>query len=78
MAFTEEGSYEKYIFVKELKNEIVNVPIGSDISVINGNILLNGGLLTPVWQTNFRRFIEKERENGWNYIKPVKPIFNKI
>lgn len=70
-------SYEKYVFVKDLKTNQGTIPIGTELFYVNGVISLNGGMLSPEYQEVFKHLIIKETTNGWNYLKPDTPIFNK-
>lgn len=69
--------YEKYVFIKELKNNDGIIPIGTELYDVDGVISLNGGMLPADYQFMFRDLINKEIKNGWTYIQPDKPIYNK-
>lgn len=70
-------NYEKYVFVKELKTNEGTIPVGTELFFVNGIVSLNGGMLMPEYQEEFKLLIAKENVNGWNYLKPDTPIFNK-
>lgn len=45
---------------------------GTSITRTHGVYYMEGGLLPKEFQEDFDRLIERESENGWNYIVPVK------
>lgn len=70
-------TYEKFVFVKELKTNEGSIPVGSELFYVNGVVSLNGGMLTPEYQNVFKTLIANETSHGWNYLKPDTPIYNK-
>jgi hypothetical protein len=48
-----------------------NIPVNTEIHRIHGVYYMNGVLLSPDYQQDFDNLIEKEENNGWNYLNPV-------
>lgn len=48
------------------------IPVNTDINRIHGVYYMNGVILTPDYQSDFDRLIEKEEEYGWNYLAPIR------
>jgi hypothetical protein len=63
----------KFVFVKPYKN----LKVGDILTITMGAIYFNGGLLSPVYQVEFRKLIEKELVNP-NYLKELPLIKNEF
>lgn len=57
-------TYEKFVFVKELKTNEGSIPVGSELFYVNGVVSLNGGMLTPEYQNVFKTLIANETSHG--------------
>ena len=71
------NSVEKYVFKREWGFGNMAVPVGTEISKVHGCIYYNGGLLSTDLQQTFLQFIEQEKRNGFHFLKPDMPIYNK-
>lgn len=69
---------ENYHFVKEFDAGGFVVPEGTDLSIVNGVVYYNGGILMDIYQNQFRKLVVIEKKNGWNYLRPYKPLYNKV
>jgi hypothetical protein len=49
-----------------------SIPANSTITVTNGCLYLEGGLLPKDYQDDFKSLINNEEINGWDYIVPVR------
>ena len=67
----------KYVVLKDIpldRTGSKKIQKGSEISVTHDCVFLNGGLLPPDYQEDFRKLIMKEERNGWKYLHPDNPI----
>lgn len=71
------NAVERYVFRKDFGMGNMEVPAGTEISKTHGCIYYNGGLLSPEFQNVFKTLIEREKRQGWNYLKPDMPVYNK-
>lgn len=71
------NSVEKYVFKKEWGFGNMIIPTGSEISKVHGCVYYNGGLVSVDMQQMFLRFIESEKRNGFQFLKPDMPVHNK-
>lgn len=69
--------YEKYVFVKDFITDEGRINAGSELYVVDNVISLNGGMLPANYQIYFMNLINKERNHGFNYLRPDKLIYNK-
>lgn len=70
--------YKRYRFVKEyVKSENEKIPVGSEITFMNGRIFFNGGMTTPLFTKLFLDLIEEEKKSP-NYLKEVPIPYNKV
>ena len=69
--------YEKYVFVKDFVTNEGTIKEGSELYVVNNVVSLNGGMLPANYQIYFMDLINKERQHGFNYLRPDKLIYNK-
>ena len=69
---------ENYRFVKEYDAGGFVVPEGTDLTIVNGLVYYNGGILMDMYQHLFRKLVETEKRNVWVYLRPYKPVYNKV
>ena len=67
----------KYVFVKDWKTPDGVIPFGSDLTIVHGCVYFNGGLQSHYYASQFMALINHEEKNGFNYLKPMKLIYNK-
>lgn len=70
----------KYVVYKAIPldpqgNEVIKE--GTEIIAKHGVVYMNGGLVSPDWQEDFRMLIETERARGFDYLRPDNPIVGK-
>lgn len=68
---------KKYVFVKDWKTPEGTIPKGSDLTITHGCVYFNGGLQPNVYANMFRRLIDNEERNGFDFLRPEKIIYNK-
>ena len=67
----------KYVVLKDIpldKNGTKKIQKGTEISVTHNCIYMNGGLLPPDYQHDFKQLIEQEEMTGWKYVHPDNPV----
>lgn len=70
--------YRRYRFIKEYKkSETEKIPVGSEITVMNGRVYFNGGMTTPLFTKFFLDLIEAEKDHQ-NYLREVPIPYNKV
>ena len=47
------------------------IPAGRQLSRIHGMFYLDGGILPPDYQEDFRGLVYAEENTGWNYLRPM-------
>lgn len=50
---------------------------GRDIDYLHGIIYMDGGIVPPSYQEDFKHLIEYESKHGWNYLKPNNMVVGK-
>lgn len=63
----------RYLVCKDIpldpKGEKV-IPKGTELNVIHDVVYMDGGLVPPEYQADFRTLIETEEQNGYKYVHP--------
>lgn len=76
----QNSKMEQYRIVKA----VGNVPAGGKLQLIyelDGRIptvYMDGGLMPEAWQVRFRNLVNKEKTNGWDCLKPLANIRDRI
>lgn len=72
--------YKKFIVVKDIGIKGFNNTIkkGSEITVMNDTIYFNDGMVDTMFYDIFRDLIEMELKEGFNYLKEVPILYNKV
>lgn len=68
---------ERYVFKKDWGFGTMLVPAGMEISLTHGCVYYNGGLLSSDFQSVFLKLIQDEKRNGFVFLKPDMPVYNK-
>lgn len=68
---------EKWVVVKECPIGSIILTVNSEIEIVHGCVYYNSCLMTPFYQNEFMKLIEKERIQN-NYLKKGKYIVNKV
>lgn len=71
------GGVEKYTVKREWGFGNFAIPEGSTISITHGCVYYNGGLLSSDFQPIFKKMIEDDKKNGFRFLRPDTPIYNK-
>ena len=69
---------EHYRFVKPYDMGDWQVSEGIELSIINGVVYYEGGILMDIYQAPFLRLVDREKKTGFNYLRPYKPVYNKV
>ena len=69
---------ESYRFIKAYPMDSGTIPVGTTLAVVNGVVYYENGMVMDTFQRAFVNLINKEKRNGWYYLKPYTPIFNKV
>ena len=70
--------YRKYKFVKELTVKEGTFPVGATITVMNGRIFYNDGMIQPHFYDLFYDLLEYETNEGFNYLREIVIPYNKL
>lgn len=63
----------QYVILKEITVKGgKSIPVDTKITVTNGCVYMDGGLLPKDYQEDFTALIEEEEETGWKYLVPVR------
>ena len=71
------GGVEKYVLKREWGFGTYAIPEGSVLSITHGCVYYNGGLLSSELQPVFKQFIENDKRNGYKFLRPDMPVYNK-
>ncbi len=69
---------KRYYFFKPYKIGENTVPAGTDLSVVNGVIYYNEGMVDDYYQGVFGRLIAKEERFGFDILRPRQQVYNKV
>ena len=79
--FTPQGvginDNERYVFKRDWGYGTMTVPAGSQVSITHGCVYYNGGLISSDLQPLFMNLIQSEKRNGFVFLKPDVPVYNK-
>ena len=70
--------YKRFRFVKTLKVKEGTFPVGAEITIMNNHIYYNGGMVEPAYYNLLFDLVEYEMNEGFNYLKEIKILYNKI
>lgn len=72
------NDYRRFRFVKELKkSETEKIHLNSEITILNGTIYFNGGMITPASYVYFDNLLAKEIANPY-YLQEISIPVDKI
>lgn len=75
---------EEYRIVKPIVRGNSTIPAGGKLQLVypidsnNATVYMDGGLMPPAYQNNFKRLVNEEKTNGWNCLRPLSPIKNRL
>ena len=69
---------ENYRFVKPYEMDGGTIAEGTTLAVVNGVVYYENGIVMDMFQGAFLNLIAKEKKTGWNYLRPYRPIYNKV
>lgn len=69
--------YKRFRFVKPYRSFDGTIGTGNELTVMNGTIYYNGGMLQPGFYDEFKELIQKEMKKP-HYLKQVPIPYNKL
>ena len=69
--------YKRFRFVKELKQPEDTFNVGDDITIMEGRVWFNNGMVQPVYRDLLMDLVEYESNEGWNYLREIPIPYNK-
>lgn len=72
------NDYRRYRFVKPLSVKEGNFRVNDEITILDGRIYFNGGMVMPTYYNLLSELIEYETNEGFNYLRQVPIPYNKI
>lgn len=71
--------YRRFVVVKDVGIEGFDQQIkkDSELTIMNGTIYFNGGMVDNMFYDIFRDLIEQELHDGFNFLKEVPIPYNK-
>ena len=69
--------YKRFRFVKELKLPEGTFKVGDEITIMEGHVWFNNGMVQPVYRDLLMDLVEYESNEGWNYLREVPIPYNK-
>ena len=69
--------YKRFRFVKELKLPEGAFKVGDEVTIMEGRVWFNNGMVQPVYRDLLMDLVEYESNEGWNYLREVPIPYNK-
>ena len=69
--------YKRFRFVKELKQPEGTFKVGDEITIMEGRLWFNNGMVQPVYRDLLMDLVEYESNEGWNYLREIPIPYNK-
>lgn len=70
--------YRRFRFVKPFECQYGKLKPGDEITVMNDRLFFNGGMVELQYYNLFMELIYNEIKNGFNYLKEVPILYNKV
>ena len=69
--------YKRFKFVKELKQPEGTFLVGDEITIMEGRVWYNNGMVQPIYVDLLMDLVEYESNEGWNYLREIPIPYNK-
>ena len=69
--------YKRFRFVKELKQPEGTFKVGDEITIMEGRVWFNNGMVQPVYRDLLMDLVEYESNEGRNYLSEIPIQYNK-
>lgn len=69
--------YKRFRFIREYKDFDGTIPVGAELTVNEGTIYYNGGMIEPSFYNQFKNLIIQETKRP-HYLKEVPIPYNKL
>ena len=70
--------YKRFRFVKEMKQPEGTFKAGDEVTIMEGRVWFNNGMVQKVYADLLMDLVEYESNEGWDYLREVVPTFNEI
>lgn len=70
--------YKRFKFVKELKQPEGTFKEGDEVTIMEGRVWYNNGMVQPTYRDLLMDLVEYESINGWNYLREIPIPYNKV
>lgn len=70
--------YKRFKFVKELKQPEGTFKAGDEVTIMEGRVWYNNGMVQPTYRDLLMDLVEYESINGWNYLREIPIPYNKV
>lgn len=70
--------YKRFRFVKEFTQPEGTFKVGDEVTIYEGRVWFNGGMLQPTYRDLLMDLVEYESNEGWNYLREVPIPYNKV
>lgn len=70
--------YKRFKFVKEMTRPEGTFKAGDEITIMEGRVWYNNGLVQPSYAELMMDLVEYESNEGWNYLLEIPIPYNKV
>lgn len=70
--------YKRFKFVKELKQPEGTFKAGDEVTIMEGRVWYNNGMVQPTYRDLLMDLVEYESINGWKYLREIPIPYNKV
>lgn len=70
--------YKRFKFVKDFTQPEGTCKAGDEITIMEGRVWFNSGMVSPTYRDLFMDLVEYESNEGWNYLREIPIPYNKI
>lgn len=70
--------YKRFKFVKDCNQPEGTFKAGNEITIMEGRVWFNGGMVDRVHADLLSDLVEYESNEGWNYLREVPIPYNKV
>lgn len=69
--------YKRFKFVKEFKQPEGTFKVGDEVTIMEGRVWFNNGLVQRTYADLLMDLVEYESNKGWNYLREIPIPYNK-